>query len=90
MPVLYYVRHGETDFNVEGRLQAAATPRSMRAAASRLPNAANFCAICLRAITAPRPTSPMWRARCGERAIPWQCYALLLASIRMAMPPTTD
>ena len=21
MPILYYVRHGETDFNVEGRLQ---------------------------------------------------------------------
>ena len=21
MPVLYYIRHGETDFNVEGRLQ---------------------------------------------------------------------
>ena len=37
-----------------------------------------FCAICSRATIAQRPTSPMWRARCGGRATPWKCCARTL------------
>ena len=63
MPILYYVRHGETDFNVEARLQGRRDTGSTRAAGSRPRNAAICCAICSRATGAGR------RFRlCGEPA----------------------
>ncbi len=50
MPVLYYVRHGETDFNAEARLQGRRDTELNAVAGSRLPNAAGCCTICSRAI----------------------------------------
>ena len=48
-PLLYYIRHGETDWNARAACRASATSRSTRTAARRRAVAARSCAICWRA-----------------------------------------
>ena len=88
-PVLYYVRHGETDWNVEGRLQGQhdiPTQRERgRAQARALRRDPARPARARRARR--RPTSTTCRARSGARARPWSSCAQRSASTRPATAP---
>ena len=70
-PIVYYVRHGETDWNVAGRLQGRRNiPLNARGRAQAAV-AEIFCVSCLRAAAAALETSTMCRARSNAPAKPW-------------------
>ncbi len=64
MPVLYYVRHGETDFNAEARLQGRRDTSSMRAAGEQ----AKECGDLLRDLFARDGRAADRFRLCGEPA----------------------
>ena len=54
MPVLYYIRHGETDWNVEQRLQGHRDTALNARGRGQAAIAATFCATCWSATDAPQ------------------------------------
>ena len=67
-PILYFVRHGETDWNASAGCRASTISRSMRSAARKRRAAARCCASCSAKGSLPAPdydyvSSPLGRAR---------------------------
>ena len=80
-PLLYYIRHGETDWNVEWPPAGPARHSDQRARArAGAAAAARSCATCWRATRSIRRSSISCRARSDARARRWNWRAPLPAS----------
>lgn len=74
-PTIYYMRHGETDWNVEGRLQGGIDTPLNELGLAQAAHAGRVLADLLPAKAWTPQASLSSQARCSVRASPWILYA---------------
>ena len=75
-PMIYYVRHGETAWNAEGRLQGAQDTSLNDLGRKQAAHAGSILADLLRATGAANRLSPTSQVRSAARGRPWSwCVA---------------